>query len=115
MPAIRPPSWVTSRDWPPQPLQNQLHVLPDVAFPLRVAQQKRWMECTQHRDAAVVSPTAAQSGDTLWCAEEVLGRAGAQRTDHLRPHEGNLPFEVAAAVAHLVGQRLTVAGGAALQ
>src|SRR5579872_2305554 len=88
-----PRPWKAS-DAAVEELSCNTDVIPRRPFPVRVAQQRSGMVCDHQRRAVPVMHLEPQPAERLLHAQERLGRRSAQRQDHARAHQLDLPSKI---------------------
>src|SRR5437879_266090 len=71
-------------------IANDLHILPDLAFFVRIAKQICRMERRHHLCAEIVMKSPAQLADRRLCLKQILRRRRSQNDNHLRSNDGDL-------------------------
>src|SRR5262245_15268691 len=101
-------------DFRSQKLANLLHIFPDFALRRGVSQQVRRVKRRNQLGAAEVVDAAAQPRNRVERAEQRLRAELAERDDHLRFDDVDLPEQKRLARLDFVGLRIAVARRAAL-
>src|SRR5437868_2653583 len=73
-----------------QIIPHHLHILPNLALLVRVAEEICRVKCRHHLDAEIIVKMPAHFRDRCFCLEQIVRRGSTENNDHFRPDNRDL-------------------------